>query len=288
MKIGSPQAGIDEVDRLLAQKEYAKALTIITKELRRRPGQLNLQLRRAEVLNLKGERARAVTAYRKIAEAQARDGFYARAIAVYKKIRRIDPGQEVEAELARLIEEDRQSKAATRRESELGRFDSSPELPDAPQTAEAKQELKELRASKLFSSFERDALEKILASTELRSFEQGDIIVTEGERGSSLYLIVGGTVKVFTRTENGGNLPLAELDAGDFFGEVSLLSGRPRTATITASSAVTAVELDRDSVERIAEDHPEVRQVLEDFYERRAQHTVEAVIRRMRDERRGG
>jgi cAMP-dependent protein kinase regulator len=288
MKIGTSGAGIDELDRLLAQRDYAKALAVISKELRRRPGQLNLQLRRAEVLNLKGERTRAVTAYRKIAEAQARDGFYARAIAVYKKIRRIDPGQEVEAELARLIEEDRQSKTATRREGDPDRFERASEPPDPRQAAEAKQEMKELQASTLFASFERDALEKILASTELRSFEQGDIIVTEGERGSSLYLIVGGTVKVFTRTKDGSNLPLAELGAGDFFGEVSLLSGRPRTATITASSAVTAVELDHDSLERIAGDHPEVRQVLEDFYERRAQHTVEAVIRRMRDESRGG
>jgi CRP-like cAMP-binding protein len=95
-------------------------------------------------------------------------------------------------------------------------------------------------------------------------------------------LIVGGAVKVFTRTEEGGNVPLAELEAGDFFGEVSLLTGKPRTATITASSEVTAIELDRTNVDRIAEGHPEVRQVLNDFYERRAQETVEAVIKRIR------
>jgi CRP-like cAMP-binding protein len=145
------------------------------------------------------------------------------------------------------------------------------------------QELKELHASTLFSSFEREALVEIITSTELRSYDEGDIIVTEGEEGSSLFLIVGGTVKVFTRTEDGGNVPLAELSAGDFFGEVSLLTGRPRTATITARTEVTAIELDRASVDRIAEGHSEVRQVLEDFYERRAQETVEAVIKRIRE-----
>jgi cAMP-dependent protein kinase regulator len=151
------------------------------------------------------------------------------------------------------------------------------------EAATADQELKELQASSLFSSFEREALVEILASTELRSFDEGDIIVTEGQTGSSLFLIVGGTVKVFTRTEDGSNVPLAELGVGDFFGEVSLLTGKPRTATITARTEVTAIELDRTNFDRIAEGHAEVRQVLEDFYERRAQDTVEAVIKRIRE-----
>ena len=76
------------------------------------------------------------------------------------------------------------------------------------EAASADQELKELQASELFSSFEREALVEILASTELRSFDEGDIIVTEGETGSSLFLIVGGRVKVFTRTDTGNPLKL--------------------------------------------------------------------------------
>jgi CRP-like cAMP-binding protein len=64
---------------------------------------------------------------------------------------------------------------------------------------------------------------------------------------------------------------------------VSLLSSKPRTATITARTQVTAIELDRTNVDRIAENHPEVKKVLEDFYERRAKDTVEAVIRRLRN-----
>ena len=283
MKIGTSRVSIDQLDRLLAQKGYAKALATIADELQRRPGQLNLQLRQAEILNLQGDRGLAIEVYREIAENQAREGFYARAIAVYKKIHRLDPEQEVEAELARLIEEDRQSKSFPRRSRGAGRL-AGESSSDLARTAEDEQEFKELQASSLFWSFEREALEKIISSTELRSFNEGDIIVTEGERGSSVFLIVGGSVKVFTRTDDGGNLPLAELGPGDFFGEVSLLTGRPRTATITASSPVTAIELDHDSVERIAKDHPEVDQLLEDFYNRRAQHTVEAVIRRMRGE----
>lgn len=275
MKIGSSRPALDQLDQYLAKKEYEKALEAIKSELFKNPNQLNLRLRQAEILDLQGKRHKAIFIYRDIAEAQARDGFYARAIAVYKKILKLDPEQNIHSEMARLIEEDRRTKIATQERREKA-------IAIEEEISTADRELKELQASTLFSSFEREALVEIIASTELRSYDEGDIIVTEGEEGSSLFLIVGGTVKVFTRTEDGSNVPLAELGAGDFFGEVSLLTGRPRTATITARTEVTAIELDRASVDRIAEGHPEVRKVLEDFYERRAQETVEAVIKRIR------
>ena len=276
MKIGSSRSEIDNLDHYLAKKNYDKALDTIKKELAKHPNRLNLRLRQAEIFDLQGKRDKAISMYRTIAEAQARDGFYARAIAVYKKILRLDPEQDVHSDLARLIEDDQLTKIADRRRRERGAAIEQKKV-------SVDQELKELQSSTLFSSFEREALVEIVASTELRSYDEGDIIVTEGEPGSSLFLIVGGTVKVFTRSDDGGNLQLAELGPGDFFGEVSLLSGKPRTATITARTQVTAIELDRASVDRIAENHPEVKKVLEDFYERRAQDTVEAVIRRIRN-----
>ena len=275
MKSGSSRVAIDQLDRYFAKKEYDKALEAIKKQLVKNPNQLNLRLRQAEILDLQGKRHKAIFIYRDIAETQAKDGFYARAIAAYKKILKLDPEQNVHSEMARLIEEDRRTKMANQERRELtGALEE--------ETSNTSQELKELQASTLFSSFERDALIEIISSTELRSFNEGDIIVTEGEEGSSLFLIVGGSVKVFTRPEDGGNMPLAELGPGDFFGEVSLLTGRPRTATITASTEVTAIELDRMSLDRITEGHPEVGKVLEDFYERRAKDTVEAVIKRIR------
>jgi cAMP-dependent protein kinase regulator len=279
MKIGSSRVAIDQLDRYFAKKEYDKALEAIKKQLMKNPNQLNLRLRQAEILDLQGKRHKAIFIYRDIAETQARDGFYARAIAAYKKILKLDPEQNVHSEMARLIEEDRRTKMASHeRREHTGSLEE--------ESLNTNQELKELQASELFSSFEPEALVEIITSTELRSYNEGDIIVTEGEAGSSLFLVVGGSVKVFTRTEDGGNMPLAELGPGDFFGEVSLLTGRPRTATITASTEVTAIELDRTNLDRIAEGHPEVGKVLEDFYERRAKDTVEAVIKRIRDETR--
>ncbi|MDX2436541.1 MAG: cyclic nucleotide-binding domain-containing protein [Acidobacteriota bacterium] len=275
MKIGPTRAAIDYLYEHLAAKDYGKALRAIESELAKNPDQLNLRLRQAEILDLSGDRKRAIFILHNVAETQARDGFYARAIAIYKKILRLDPEQDVHSQLAQLIEDDRASKTADHRRRKT-------EAALGERASENTQELKELAASSLFASFKREALVEVLASTELRSYDTGDIIVTEGESGSSLFLIVSGVVKVFTKTEDGVNLQLAELGLGDFFGEVSLLTGKPRTATITAHTDVTAIELDRTNFEAIVENHPEARTTLENFYNLRAEKTVEAVIQGLR------
>ncbi len=278
---------IEHLERYIANQQYGRALDAVAAELRRDPRQFNLLLRQAEILGMAGNRDRAVRLYREIAEKQAREGFYARAIALYKKVLRLDPGlEEVHAELARLIEADRESKLPVEQRVRQLRRPPAREAdsargapPDDPQRA------KELQASSLFSSFHTEALQEILSSTWLRSYDEGDIIVTEGEHGSSLFLIVTGEVKVFTRGERGEHLPLAVLGAGDFFGEVSLLTGKPRTATITAATPVAAIELAKEDVDRIADSYPEVPKILDEFYNRRAHETVEAVIARMRERR---
>jgi cAMP-dependent protein kinase regulator len=297
---------IENLDKYLADKDYDKALAAVAAELRSNPRQFNLLLRQAEILGMAGNRNMAVSVYREIAERYAQDGFYAKAIALYKKVVKLDPGlDDVHAELARLIEEDTKIQRPLQEQPGLQRAVAEVDVAevdaaevevaevevaeveaseDEPDRAEREQEEKELEASKLFTSFEQQALERILSSTSLRTYHEGDIIVTEGEEGSSLFLIVSGEVKVYTRGQRGEHIPLAELGPGDFFGEVSLLTGRPRTATITAKSQVAAIELTKTDVDSISSDHPAVQSVLEDFYERRAHDTVEAVIRRMRDE----
>lgn len=273
---------IEHLDRYVANKEYDKALTAVAAELKANPAKFNLLLRQAEILGMAGNRDKAISVYRELAEHYAKDGFFAKSIALYKKVLRLDPKlEEVHSELARLIEEDSRSQIPLTERLAV----SSTKNPTAPETSTGEEtEEREREASSLFSAFPADALEDILASTSLRSYQEGDIIVTEGEEGTSLFLVVSGEVKVFTRGQKGEHLQLAELGAGDFFGEVSLLTGLPRTATITAKSQVNLIELARENVDRISEDHPTVKDVLETFYQSRAQATVEAVITRMRQE----
>src|ERR1041385_2530507 len=101
--------------------------------------------------------------------------------------------------------------------------------------------------------------------------DEGAVIISEGETGTAMYVIVSGEVKVYTRgTGNSGSVYLAKLGEGDFFGEVSVLTGKPRTATITASRPTELLRLDKNKLDGALSRHPGIRRVLDDFYKKRA------------------
>ena len=128
----------------------------------------------------------------------------------------------------------------------------------------------------LFSGFSRDELVAVIKGLRLLTFEPGDIVLTEGDRGDSLYVITTGTLKTFVRdTTQGGQLLMRRLKEGDFFGEISILSGKARSATVTAATHCEMLELDRATLDQITASYPHVRQVLEEFYLARAMNTAE-------------
>ena len=101
-------------------------------------------------------------------------------------------------------------------------------------------------------------------------FQPGEIIVNEAEPGQSLFVLAAGAVRVYTRDAGGRSLPVGRLSEGDFFGEIATLSGRPRSATVVAVEACDLLELDRDTLNAIAERRPRVREILETAYLERA------------------
>ncbi len=290
MAKGKPR--FENLDHYLANRDYGTALEAIAEEIKRRPENLNLLLRQAEVLALADEREKAIEVYRTLARHWAEQGFYARAIAVINKVLRLDPTrQEATRELASLIsaqqESERTERVKLRRATappRTGRTAPAPPEAAGPgQVADAAgQAERERAASRFFAEFSAAALEELLSTTSVRSFARGDTIVREGESGASWFLIEEGEVDVQTTDPAGHDLVLARLGPGEFFGEVAVLTGRPRTATIVARGEVTVIEVSRQDLDHIAATHPEVRSVLQRFYEERAQATVAKVLARMR------
>lgn len=130
----------------------------------------------------------------------------------------------------------------------------------------------------LFSGFSRDELLAVMRGLQLRAFEAGDIILTEGDPGDSLFVVTTGLVKAYVK-RSGQQVLVRRMAEGDFFGEISILSGKPRTATVTAATAVELLELDRQTLDGITAAYPRVRDVLEDFYVARASTQEEAIQR---------
>ena len=306
--IFKPKPRFELLDQYLARREYSLALEAITEEIKRRPENFNLLLRQAEILGQAGDRELAIESYRRLAQHYTDQGFYARAIAVTNKILRLDPSrQDVTRELASLIaaqqvcerdERDRLERSVVavapvvvRREPEPEpRFRSTlpPPAPTPPPPAAASdgtppvQAEREREASRFFAAFPQPALEKLLASTCVHTYAADDVIVREGEPGMSLFLIEHGVVEVRTLDPAGRLVVLAELGPGEFFGEVAVLTGRPRTATILAREPVTVIEITRDDLDGVVRDFPEVKAVLERFYRQRAHATVETMLTHLR------
>src|SRR5262249_39547720 len=110
----------------------------------------------------------------------------------------------------------------------------------------------------LFSGIPKDELVSLLTAVRPVKVPAGAVVVREGEPGDTLFLIVQGTLRVSTKGADGEDVPLAALGAGDFFGEVALLTGRPRTATVAALTETELLALDRDTVDRLRARHARI------------------------------
>ena len=131
----------------------------------------------------------------------------------------------------------------------------------------------------LFPDFSVDELVEVIRGLELRSFAPGEIVVAEGEPGESVFVVTTGSVRTYVRDAEGRNAPVRVLGEGDFFGEVSLLEGSPRTATVTAAGRCELLEIDRLTLGKIAHKHPRVWSVVRSFYEKRARSEAELTAR---------
>jgi len=111
-------------------------------------------------------------------------------------------------------------------------------------------------------------LEELANHAKAVTFLPGDIIIGEGERGDALYIITHGVVSVFK-----GDVNVAELKDGDFFGEMALLGDQVRTATVKANSSSTLLRLRRRDVMHLADDDPELKRRLIDIKDERETQT---------------
>ncbi|MFH1131801.1 MAG: cyclic nucleotide-binding domain-containing protein [Pseudomonadota bacterium] len=138
--------------------------------------------------------------------------------------------------------------------------------------------LAQISNSHLFKSLEEAGREKLLQGSKSASFEKGQVVVREGDPGGILYLVKSGTVGVHT-TRKGASVHLATLGRGACFGEVALLSNRPRTATVIANEDCTLLCFDKNLIEEVLDAYPKVRKLLETVLLGRAQDTIEKLSR---------
>src|ERR1051325_6897389 len=235
---------------LLARKEYARAVPLLKRDLEKYPSNPRIRLQYADALAGTGQAEDAVAQYEQTAKYYEDNGLTVQAIAVRKKAEKV-----------------RQTVPASAKGKDEPLFERA--VPKSP----------------LCEGLGAEGGEALVGEMELEEHDEGSVIITEGQPGSSMYVIARGEVKVWTRGPDGAAVYLAKLGEGDFFGEVSVLTGKPRTATITASQPTQLLRLDKSKLDTALARHPGIRKVLDDFYKKRAEHTVEAMIETMKKRR---
>ena len=114
--------------------------------------------------------------------------------------------------------------------------------------------------------------ERLAAAAQRRRFAKGQTIFHKDDPGQSLFIIEEGAVRIYLPTAQGADLTVAVLGPGDFFGDVALLDGRPRSASAAALENTVAYAVDRADFIELLESRPPA-----------AMAVLSAVTRRLRD-----
>lgn len=247
---------VESAATLLAKKDYVRAVPLLKREHEKYPSNPRIRLQYADALLGSGSVREAADQYEATARYYDDNGLTVQAIAVRKK------AEKAQQQLASAIPP---GAGGGKNEPLFSR-----QVPPSP----------------LFEVLEPQERAALVKEMDLEAHDEGSVIISEGDTGGSMYVIAQGEVKVYTRgTAGSGSVYLAKLGEGDFFGEVSVLTGKPRTATITASRPTELLRLDKEKLDNALATFPRIRKVLDEFYKKRATHTVEAMIESLKKSR---
>jgi len=126
-----------------------------------------------------------------------------------------------------------------------------------------------------FAPLQETEREQLAGAATMHVFDAGEIVIQEGESTRSIYVILDGQVRVFTQDEEGHELELADLKMGQFFGEMSFVSGKPRSSSVAALESSVLIELSYPSMVKVVKENAAVKKVLVEYYKARKQDTQE-------------
>jgi CRP-like cAMP-binding protein len=135
-----------------------------------------------------------------------------------------------------------------------------------------------LRGLKLLAGLSASQLEDVSGRLRAARFRQGEAILREGEPGEEMYFLESGRVQV-VRGHGAGATVLDELGAGDLFGEMALLTGNARSATVTALSEVNVWTLSRADFDQLVTIYPHLALALSRLLSERLRATDERFLK---------
>lgn len=128
---------------------------------------------------------------------------------------------------------------------------------DEPDPTTVDGEVEMLRRAPLFRSLDTRRLRLLAFTGQTRLFRAGEAVFRQGEPGDDAFLLLAGTVAVTVEAEQ-DSVPIAELGSNDLIGEIAVLCDAPRTATVTATTDVRALRIEKDTLLRLMREFPDM------------------------------
>jgi small-conductance mechanosensitive channel/CRP-like cAMP-binding protein len=129
-----------------------------------------------------------------------------------------------------------------------------------------------LRDEPLFECLSDAQIDNLVKEARLNCFGRGESVIQEGAEGDSMFVLLRGAAQVSV-SKNGSLIPVATLNAGDCFGEMSLLTGERRMATVQAKSDCYVLEIGKPVMAEVIRDSPDCLQRLSELLARRKLET---------------
>ena len=118
-------------------------------------------------------------------------------------------------------------------------------------------EVELLRRVPLFSGIEPAKLKLLAYTSDVVTYNPGQVLFRMGDAGDAAYVIIQGAAEVSVSTD-AGDIPVAHLKDGDFLGEIAILCDTPRTATVTAQSELKTLRIRKEPFFELLRQFPEM------------------------------
>ncbi len=253
---------IDSIQKLVSKSDWKSVIGEMEKLFAIGPDPI-IRVRIGDAYQKLNQKAEAVKEYLRAADMYADTGAVVKSLAQYKLALRLDPGNKQAQERIEGLHSNKTVKESKPEPVEQG----------APKRTTPASSVIPLFAG--FSQEEFNAFTKVM---NVHPLPAGLPIVEQHDTGKSVYIIASGSVKVYTNLLSGERVDLAVLGASDFFGEMSFLTGKPRTATVETAEDSVILEVTEDKLREVVEQRPNVLDVLRKYSEERTKGTVEKIL----------
>ncbi len=255
---------IDVIQKYVSKSDWKSVITEMEKLYTIDPDPI-IRVRIGDAYQKLNQKHNAVHEYMMAADLYADKGAVVKALAQYKLALRVEPGNKQAEERIEALHSNK-----TVKENRVEPVEKETVEKETPKRASS--------VIPLFAGFSQEEFNDFTKVMNVHPLPGGLSIVEQNDQGKSVYLIASGSVNVFTTLLSGERVDLAVLRSGDFFGEISFLTGKPRTATVETAEDAVILEITEDNLREITSRRPHILSVLQQFSDMRSKGTTEKIL----------